>query len=102
MKPLGSGAPLAEGLDVRASRARDRAARAARLREGRLLGHLTHPRLMRAYEVHEGLRPLVVLVTLRGATLEALIADRPLSTAETADLGLQVGSALRYINGEGL
>ena len=131
MKPLGSGAPLAEGLDVIAHRARsdvvdlydawsdlrgcrvavkalrhdrlhDRAARAALLREGRLLAHFTHPHLVRAYEVHEGLRPLVVLETLRGATLAALLADRPLSTAEAADLGLQVGSALRYINGEGL
>jgi eukaryotic-like serine/threonine-protein kinase len=131
MRPLGPGAPLGDGLEViahlarsnvldvydawseprgsrvavkalRPDRLRDRAARTALLGEGRLLARLTHPHLVRAYEVHEGARPLVVLETLRGATLAALIARRRLSTAETAHLGLQVGAALRYLNGHGL
>jgi eukaryotic-like serine/threonine-protein kinase len=131
MRPLGPGARLGEGLEVIAHLARsnvidvydawseargsrvavkalrpdrlsDRRARAALLAEGRLLQRLAHPHLVRAYEVHEGERPLVVLETLRGATLAALIAKRRLSTAETAHLGLQVGAALRYPNGEGL
>src|SRR5918999_1518809 len=38
----------------------------------------------------------------RGSALAALIAGRRLSTAETAHLGLQIGAALRYLNGEGL
>jgi eukaryotic-like serine/threonine-protein kinase len=131
VRPLGRGARLGDGLEViahlarsnvldvydawsdprgarvavkalRPDRLRDRAARAALLAEGRLLARLTHPHLVRAYEVHEGARPLVVLETLRGATLAALIARRRLSTAETAQLGLQVGAALRYLGGHGL
>jgi eukaryotic-like serine/threonine-protein kinase len=131
MRPLGAGALLADGLEVishlarsnvldvydawseprgarvavkalRPDRLRDRAARAALLGEGRLLARLAHPHLVRAYEVHEGARPLMVLETLRGATLGALIAERRLSTAETAHLGLQVGAALRYLGGHGL
>ena len=44
----------------------------------------------------------MVLETLRGATLGALVAEQRLSTAETAHLGLQVGAALRYLGGHGL
>jgi serine/threonine protein kinase len=131
VRPLGPGARIGAGLEViahlarsnpidvydawselrgcrvavkalRPDRLRDRDARAALLREGRLLAHLTHPHLVRAYEVREGDRPVVVLETLRGLPLPALIADRPLGSAEAAQLGLQVGSALRYLNGEGL
>jgi eukaryotic-like serine/threonine-protein kinase len=87
---------------LRPDRRRDPRARRALLREGRLLARLTHPHLVRAYEVHAGERPFVVLETLRGATLGALVARRRLSPAETAHLGLQVGSALRYLHSERL
>jgi eukaryotic-like serine/threonine-protein kinase len=131
MRPLGAGALLGDGLEViahlarsnvidvydawseargcrvavkalRPDRLRDVRARAALLGEGRLLARLAHPHLVRAYDVHDGHRPVVVLETLRGATLAALVASRRLSSAETAHLGLQVGSALRYLNGQGL
>jgi serine/threonine protein kinase len=131
MRPLGAGARLGDGLEViahlarsnvldvydawdarrgcrvavktlRPDRRRDRRARRALLREGRLLAGLAHPHLVRAYEARDGERPFVVLETLRGATLGALIEQRPLSPAETSHLGLQIGSALRYLHGERL
>ena len=131
MRPLGAGARLGGGLEVighlarsnvldvydawsgprgcrvavktlRPDRRGDGAARRALLREGRLLARLAHPHLVRAYEVRDGVRPLIVLETLRGATLAALIARRPLTAREAAHLGLQVGGALHHLHGEGL
>ena len=131
MRPLGPGAAIADGVEViahlarsdvldvydawcarrgcrvavkalRPDRLRDRRARAALLREGRLLKRLAHPHLVRGYEVHDGPRAVVVLETLRGATLAAMIAQRRLSARETAHLGLQVGSALHHLHGAGL
>ena len=131
MRPLGTGARLGDGLEaiahiarsdavdiydawseprgcrvtvktLRPDRLRDVRARAGLLGEGRLLARLAHPHLVRAYEVHDGERPAVVLERLRGDTLGALIARRRLSSAETAHLGLQLGGALRYLNGTGL
>jgi serine/threonine protein kinase len=87
---------------LRPDRRGDPRARRALLREGQLLARLGHPHLVRAYEVSDGERPFVVMETLRGATLGALIEQRPLSAAETAHLGLQVGSALRYLHAEDL
>ena len=131
MRALGPGARLAEGIEViahlarsnvldvydawcarrgcrvavkalRPDRLRDAGARRALLREGRLLRRLAHPHLVRAYELRDDERPVVVLETLRGATLGAMLAQSRLSPAETAQLGLQLGSALRYLHGERL
>jgi serine/threonine protein kinase len=131
MRPLGAGARLVDGIEVighlarsdvldvydawcarrgcrvavkvlRPDRRGDRRARAALLREGRLLARLSHPHLVRAYEVHAAPRPAVVLETLRGATLAALTERRRLSAREAAHLGLQVGSALHHLHGNGL
>jgi serine/threonine protein kinase len=131
MRPLGPGAAVGEGIEViehlarsnvldvydawcerrgcrvavkalRPDRLGDRRARAALLREGRLLARLAHPHLVRAYEARDAARPIVVLETLRGATLAALIDRRRLSAVEAAHLGLQVGSALRFLHGAGL
>jgi serine/threonine protein kinase len=131
VRPLGPGARLGDGVEViahlarsnvldvydawcerrgcrvavkalRPDRLRDQRARAALLREGRLLARHSHPHLVRAYEARDGGRPIVLLETLRGATLAALIAQRRLSAREAAHLGLQVGSALHYLHGSGL
>jgi len=131
VRPLGPGARLGDGIEViahlarsgvldvydawcarrgcrvavkalRPDRRRDPKARRALLREGRLLSRLSHPHLVRGYESHDGERPLIVLESLRGATLAALLEQGRLSAAETAHLGLQVGSALRYLHGSGL
>ncbi len=87
---------------LRPDRRRDRRARAALLREGRLLARLRHPHLVRAYAVHDGERPAVVLETLRGATLASLLAQRRLGVAEASHLGLQLGAALHFLHRRGL
>jgi serine/threonine protein kinase len=72
----------------------------ALLREGRLLRRLAHPHIARAYETR--LRPpMVVLETLGGATLAALLEDGPLDGADALELGLQLSSAVRYLHRRG-
>lgn len=73
------------------------------LREGWLLRRLAHPHVVRAYEVHREPRPSVVLETLGGETLGYLFARTGgLPAADVAQLGLQLGSALGYLHGEGV
>ena len=75
--------------------------REAVLLEGRLLTELTHPHLVRAYEVHTEPAPAMVLQTLGGATLAALIDDGPLEVSDTAQLGLHLVSVLSYLHRQG-
>jgi eukaryotic-like serine/threonine-protein kinase len=86
---------------LRPDRRRDRGARADLLREGRLLERLTHPHLVRAYEIRSR-PPMVVLETLGGATLAALLEHGPLDRADLVQLGLQLGSAVRYLHRNGV
>ncbi len=132
MRPLGRGREIApgttvlehlhrsNGLDVydawneprgcrvvvktlRPDRLRRRGAVAKLLREGRLLRRLSHPHLVRAYEVHAAPRPAIVLETLTGATLERLAEDgEALSGEELANLGAHLASALAYLHGSGV
>jgi serine/threonine protein kinase len=69
--------------------------------EGRLLCQLQHPHLVRGYEVHLEPAPAMVLETLSGATLAALLDDGPLSVPDTALLGLQLASVLGYLHRKG-
>jgi serine/threonine protein kinase len=87
----------------RPDRLRTPDARRALLREGRLLARLTHPHIVRAYEVHDAPRPAVVMETLTGQTVEHLIAAgrRPLSGAELANLGAHLAGALRHLHADG-
>jgi serine/threonine protein kinase len=89
---------------LRPDRLRRPAARRIILREGRILKRLTHPHIVRGYEVHAEPRPAIVMETLTGETVGHLIdtAARPLSGAELANLGSHVASALRHLHGEGL
>jgi serine/threonine protein kinase len=64
-------------------------------REGRLLRRLTHPNIVRAYEVH---RDWIVLETLSGATLDAL---PPLSLEDAVEMGRQLCSAIGYLHRQG-
>jgi eukaryotic-like serine/threonine-protein kinase len=77
--------------------------RDALLTEGRLLERLTHPHIVRGYETITDPQPLVVLETLIGETLSHLIenAGRRLTTEEVSHLGLQLGSAVRYLHRNG-
>ena len=83
---------------VRPDREDDEHCQAALVREGRLLRDLAHPHLVRVYEVIEEPRPAVVMETLTGSTLAALIDESPLSPVDTALLGRQLASALNYLH----
>ncbi len=79
----------------------DDAAERRRLRnEGRLLVSLSHPHIVRAYELIERPHPVLILETLGGATLSHLIATgrRRLSAVDLAHLGLHLCSALGYLH----
>ena len=87
---------------LRPDRFDDARARNRLLREGRLLRRLTHPHLVRAYDVIVEPRPAAVLETLTGETLGHL-ADRRrgrLTGAELAILGLHLSSALGYLHSQ--
>jgi serine/threonine protein kinase len=84
---------------------RDDAAAARRLRaEGRLLLALTHPHIVRAYELLdvEG-APAIVLETLGGATLSWIVREGGvrLRADDLAHLGLQLCSAVGYLHRQG-
>ncbi len=64
-------------------------------REGRLLRRLTHPNIVRVYEVH---RDWIVLETLSGSTLDALGA---LERDDAIEMGRQLCSAIGYLHGRG-
>ena len=72
--------------------------------EGHLLERLTHPHIVRAYEVREEAPAMLVLETLPGETLAHMVDEGggPLDTGEAALLGLQVGSALGYLHAHGV
>ena len=73
-------------------------------REGRLLLRVTHPHVVRAYELIERPRPVLILESLTGATLGYLIDSRPrkLPPGDLVYLGLQLCSAVRYLHGFGV
>jgi serine/threonine protein kinase len=73
------------------------------LDEGRLLRDLSHPHIVRGYEVIETPVPMFVMETLTGETLGHMIdvRDAQLSAAELAHLGLHLASALRYLHAHG-
>jgi serine/threonine protein kinase len=72
-------------------------------REGELLRRFTHPHIVRAYETRERPSLIVLLETLSGETLSHLIAHRArrMPASELAILGLQMGSATRYLHAAG-
>jgi eukaryotic-like serine/threonine-protein kinase len=71
--------------------------------EARLLLRLSHPHLVRAYELVRGPRPTLVLETLTGATLSRLISDRGrgLPARDVIFLGVHLASALGYLHATG-
>lgn len=70
----------------------------ALLAEGRLLRRLTHPHIVRGYDVTAE-PPLVLLETLSGHTLSALLDDRGrLPVRDVAHLGLHLCSAVGYLH----
>ena len=73
------------------------------LEEGRLLRELTHPHIVRAYDVIEQPVPMFVMETLAGETLGHMVEVRQvkLSAAELAHLGLHLASAILYLHAHG-
>jgi serine/threonine protein kinase len=73
------------------------------VREGELLLRLTHPHIVRAYELRRRPRTVLILETLGGETIEHMIetAPRRLAIADVAHLGLQLCSAVGYLHDNG-
>lgn len=73
--------------------------------EGEIVTSLVHPHLVRGFAAYDD-PPSVVLETLRGATLARVIDDHEpddgspggLSLTDTAELGMQLSSALAYLH----
>jgi serine/threonine protein kinase len=88
------------GKTVRPDRLAKSTARARLVREGKLLLKLTHPHIVRAYEVLTAPVPLLIEETLPGETLAHLIDRRHkrLSVLEIAHLGLHLCSAMGYLH----
>ncbi len=86
---------------VRDDRAHEASCRDALVREGTLLRDLTHPHLVRAYEVIEQPRTAVVLETLTGATLQAVVEEAPLAPPDAVLMGQHLVSVLGYLHRQG-
>ena len=86
---------------LRDDRLDHRPARRALMREGRLLQRLSHPHIVRLYEIIREPRPALVLETLPGATLEHLVARGRLSVHDLVRLGMHLCSALGHLHAHG-
>lgn len=83
---------------ARPDRAHEARIREALATEGRLLTTLSHPHLVRGYgALDDG----VVMETVPGATLAALLDDGPLGVLDTALLARQLVSVLGYLHRRG-
>jgi serine/threonine protein kinase len=69
-------------------------------REWLMLRRFRHPHLVRAYEMIERPHPAMILETLPGDTLEALLEDqqRRFTLSEVLYLGLHLCSAMHYLH----
>jgi len=72
------------------------------LAEGRLLGRLTHPHIVRLYDVIRSPTPVIVLETLSGHTLSALLDEHErLPVRDVLHLGLHLTAAIGYLHRQG-
>jgi serine/threonine protein kinase len=74
------------------------------LREGKLLGRLTHPHIVRLYETLKEPYPVLILETLTGETLSHIIdtSYRRLPLVSVVNLGLHLCSAVHYLHAHGI
>ncbi|MER7457400.1 serine/threonine-protein kinase [Micromonospora sp. NPDC126480] len=74
------------------------------LREARTAARLTHPNVVRVYDVvHVGDNPWIVMEYVRSRSLQQIItSDGPLSPRRTARIGLAVLAALRAAHSAGV
>ena len=73
-------------------------------REGRLLQRLTHPHIVRLYEIVEDPHPVLILEMLTGETLSHIIdtSYRRLPLSSVVHLGLHLCSAMHYLHAHGV
>jgi serine/threonine protein kinase len=117
VRPLGHGAMAVVDLahDVELDRpvalkrlaenlARDEDLRQRFLREARLAARLSHPNVVRVFDVGEDRgRPFIAMEYVEGETLADLVARRgPLSATQAATLGVQACAALAAAHAAGL
>ena len=88
---------------LRPDRRDDKRARTALIAEARYLIELSHPHIVRGYELVQEPEIVFVMETLDGETLAHLIDRSPdgLAAEEVAWLGLHLASALRYLHNRG-
>jgi eukaryotic-like serine/threonine-protein kinase len=88
---------------LRPDRREDERAARRLLREGRLLVSLSHPHIVRGYDVVKEPEPVIVTETIGGETLAHLVEERgqPLAAADVAQLGLHLCSAVGYLHRRG-
>lgn len=73
------------------------------LEEGELLAGLSHPNLLRLYDVgFDGKRPFLVLQLAAGGTLRDRREAGPLLPDRVAEIGAAVAAALSYVHGAGI
>jgi eukaryotic-like serine/threonine-protein kinase len=73
------------------------------LREGRLLLGLSHPNVLRAYELFQRPQPVLIAEALPGMTIGYWIDENgALKKQDLVHLGVHVSSALSYLHGRGV
>lgn len=92
------------GKTIRPDRRVKRSARLRLMREGRLLLRLTHPHIVRAYELLGDPDFVLILETLPGETLARLIERQQMRmrVLDAAQLGLHLCSAIGYLHCNGV
>ena len=88
---------------VRPDRLPERKGQRRLLREGRLLLSLSHPNILRAYELFLRPQPVLIVEALPGMTLGYWIEERgPLKREDIVHLGIHVSSGLSYLHCKGI
>jgi eukaryotic-like serine/threonine-protein kinase len=86
---------------IRPDRASEPKGRRRLLREGRLLLSLSHPNVLRAYELFQRPQPILVAEALPGMTIGYWIEEHgALGLGDLVHVGVHVSSALSYLHGK--